>query len=254
MKLVYFFLLCFTNGINPTKGQLHLELSGKMLLRFVFHPNYNYYQKSCCKFTRYGCIIFVTSNGYVHNAYEGRIETYEYSGAFDVRIWNVHAQDAGMYRCEISGTQQYKDFQVVLTGSETELNPIQAFPKSTISPVSSAHNLLEKHQEISSTKWSLKFILGTIFGSLVIIVIMAISLAVVYYKKKSRDKHPSSFPSAPNVIQHPQELIYTTVDFKLHQKTSNIYANLDIHTLGPGSSNAFKAQDSVEYATIAGAL
>lgn len=74
--------------------------------------------KSCCKFTSYGCIIFVTSNGYVHNAYEGRIETYKYSGTFDVRIWNVHAKDAGTYRCEIHGTQKYiyQDFQVVIAG------------------------------------------------------------------------------------------------------------------------------------------
>lgn len=90
-----------------------------MLLRFVFNPNYNYYEKSCCKFTSYGCSIFVTSNGYVHNAYKGRIETYKYSGAFDVRIWNMHAKDAGTYRCEIHGTQKkyiYQDFQVVVAG------------------------------------------------------------------------------------------------------------------------------------------
>lgn len=149
MKLFYFFIFCFTNGevvsaciylkermffffykilllstlsassgINSTKGQLHLEFSGEMLLRFVFHPNYNYYMKSCCKFTSYGCIIFVTSNGYVHYAYEGRIETYKYSGTFDVRIWNVHAKDTGTYRCEIHGTQKhiYQDFQVVIAG------------------------------------------------------------------------------------------------------------------------------------------
>ncbi|GAA6104732.1 uncharacterized protein LOC113656141 isoform X1 [Tachysurus ichikawai] len=255
MKLVCFLLFWFTNGINPTKGQIHPELTGEILLRFVFHPNYNYYEKSCCKFTSNGCIIFVTSNGYVHNTYRGRIETFEYSGSFDVRIWNMRAKDAGIYRCEIRGAQKYQDFQVVVFESKTELNPILAFPKTTISPVSSAHNLLEKHQEISSAKWSLKFTLGTIFGGLVIILIMSISLTVVYFKKKSRDKCGRSFPSAPSVIQQlPQELIYTTVDFKLHQKTSNIYANLDIQASGPGSDNALKAQDIVEYATIAGVL
>ncbi|XP_034162754.2 uncharacterized protein LOC117597857 [Pangasianodon hypophthalmus] len=257
MKLFYFFLFCFTNGINPTKGQLHLELSGEMLLRFVFHPNYNYYEKSCCKFTIYGCIIFVTSDAYVHDAYKGRIETYKYSGTFDVRIWDVRAKDAGIYRCEIRGIQRhiYQDFQVVIADSETELNPILSFPKSTISPVSLAHHLLEKHQEISSNKWSLKFALGTIFGVVVIILIMSITLTVVYRKKKSREKCGRSFPSATNVTQQlPQELIYTTVDFKLHENTSNIYANLDIHNSRPDSGNALKTQDSVEYATIAGVL
>ncbi|XP_027023005.1 uncharacterized protein LOC113656141 isoform X2 [Tachysurus fulvidraco] len=253
MKLVCFLLFWFTNGINPTKGQVHLELTGEMLLRFVFQPNYNYLEKSCCKFTSNGCIIFVTSNGYVHNAYKGRIETFVYSGTFDVRIWNLRAKDTGMYRCEIRGAQKYQYFQVV-SESKTELNPILAFPKTTISPVSSAHNLFENHQEISSAKWSLKFTLGTIFGVLVIILIMSISLTVVYIKKKSRDKCGRSFPIAPNIIQLPQELIYTTVDFKLHQKTSNIYANLDIQASGPGSGNALKAQDTVEYATIAGVL
>lgn len=89
-----------------------------MLLRFVFHPDYYFSEKSCCKFTSNGCVIFVTSNGYVQNAYEGRIETYKYSGAFDVRIWNVHAKDAGIYRCEIHGTPKhiYQDFQVVVAG------------------------------------------------------------------------------------------------------------------------------------------
>ncbi|XP_017323546.1 uncharacterized protein LOC108265568 [Ictalurus punctatus] len=255
MKLFYFFLFCFTNGITPTKGQLHLELSGEMLLRFVFLPNYNSYDKSCCKFTIYGCIIFVISNGYVHNAYKGRIETYTYSGTFDVRIWNVRSMDAGRYRCEILGTQKYQDFQVVIADSETELNPILAFLKSTISPVSSAQHLLEKHQEISSNKWTLKVTLGTIFGIVAIILIMSITLTVVYFKKKSRDQCGRSFPSAPNVTQQlPQELIYTTVDFKLHQKTSTIYANLDIHNSRPDSGNTLKTQDSVEYATIAGVL
>lgn len=54
--------------------------------------------------------------------------------------------------------------------------------------------------------------------------------------------------------QLPQELIYTTVDFKLHQKTSSMYANLDIYNLRPDSSNALEMQDRVEYATIAGVL
>lgn len=107
------YVVC-TSGINPTRG-LHLE-SGEFLLRYVFPLKYIYYEKSCCKFTRSGCINFVTSNGYVHNAYKGRIETYKYPEVYDVRIWNVHAEDAGTYRCTIHGTQEYQDFQVVIAG------------------------------------------------------------------------------------------------------------------------------------------
>lgn len=54
--------------------------------------------------------------------------------------------------------------------------------------------------------------------------------------------------------QLPQELIYTTVDFKCHQKTFNIYANLDIHNSRPDLGNALPPQDNVEYASIAEVL
>lgn len=89
-----------------------------MLLRFLFHPSYYNNEKTCCKFTISGCIIFVNSNGYVHNFYKGRLETFKYSEAFDVRIWNVRAKDAGTYRCEIQGTRKriYQDFQVDIAG------------------------------------------------------------------------------------------------------------------------------------------
>ncbi|XP_053360441.1 uncharacterized protein LOC128530490 isoform X2 [Clarias gariepinus] len=256
MKLFYFFLLFFTNGVNLTKGQLHMEFPGEMLLRFVFHPNYSFYTKYCCKFTRYGCMVFVNSKGYVHSAYEGRIETNAYPGIFDVRIWNVHSNDAGTYRCEIRTPQNsiYQDFQVVIADVETAMNPILDIPKSTIPPV---HQILDTHQEISSNgKWSLKFLLGTIFGIVVITLIISITLAVICYKKKSKDTCVRSVRSAPSVTEEqlPQELIYTTVDFKCHQKTFNIYANLDIHNSRPDLGNALPPQDNVEYASIAGVL
>ncbi|KAI5095034.1 hypothetical protein C0J45_15109 [Silurus meridionalis] len=184
MKLFYFFLFCFTIGINPTEGQLHQE-SGGILLRFVFHPNYNNYEKSCCKFSNQRCLAFVTSKGFVSNAYKGRIETYQYSGIFDVQIWNLRKMDAGIYSCFVVQTPAiHMIFQVDIT-----------------------------------------------------------------------DKCGSNVPSLPNITQHPpQELVYTTVDFKCHHKTSNIYENLNIHNSSSDSDNAVKTQDSVEYATISRVL
>ncbi|XP_046727965.1 uncharacterized protein LOC124400289 isoform X2 [Silurus meridionalis] len=164
--------------------------------------------------------------------------------------------DAGIYSCFVVQTPAiHMIFQVDITESKPVLNPTLALPKSTTSPVRSAHQLLEKHPEESSNKWSSKFTLGAISCVVVIILILFITLTVFYYKKKSKDKCGSNVPSLPNITQHPpQELVYTTVDFKCHHKTSNIYENLNIHNSSSDSDNAVKTQDSVEYATISRVL
>ncbi|XP_036434277.1 uncharacterized protein LOC118813181 [Colossoma macropomum] len=266
MKLFFFFVFFFKNGINLMKAQLTAEVSGEVNIHFMFDPYFNYFKKSCCKFTQFRCLFIVDNNGYADAAYRGRIKTHEYSGALDVRIRNLQASDAGIYRCKIHGIQNYiiyKDFQVDIVDRKPRLDPVLLFPKSTISTVTSLNQISGKHQEppsLISDSWSLKHTLGTVFG-IVIILIITVILGVAYHKKKAKDleygtssfssdKCGRSLSSAPDIIPPPQELnsiIYTTVDFKPHEETSQLYANLCLHN----SKSALKSQENVEYSTIA---
>ncbi|KAL7884967.1 hypothetical protein AOLI_G00077370 [Acnodon oligacanthus] len=267
MKRFFFFILFFKNGINLMKAQLTAEVSGEVTLRFVFDPYFNNHVKSCCKFALFRCLLIVGNNGYADAAYKERIETHEYSGALDVRIRNLQASDAGIYRCEIHRTQNYifyKDFQVDVVDRNPRLDPVLLLPKSTLSTVTSLHQISEKHQEppsLISNSWGLKHTLGTVFGIVIIILTVTITLGVAYRKKKAKDPEygTSSFSSdkcgrslsrAPDIIPPQEELnsiIYTTVHFKPHEETSQLYANLCLHS----SDRALKSQESVEYSTIA---
>ncbi|XP_017543043.1 uncharacterized protein LOC108414656 [Pygocentrus nattereri] len=267
MKLLFFFIFFFKNGINLMKAQLTAEVSGEVKIRFMFDPFFNSYEKSCCKSVLFRCLFIVGNNGYADAAYKGRIDTHEYSGALDVRIRNLQASDAGMYRCKIHGIQNYffyKDFQVDVVDRTPRLDPVLRIPKSTLSTVTSLHQISEKHQEppsLISDSWRLKHTLGTVFGIVTIILIITITLGVAYHKKKAKDpeygtssfssdKCGRSLSSAPDIIppqQEPNSIIYTTVHFKPHEETSQLYANLCLHN----SECALKSQESVEYSTIA---
>ncbi|KAI4902285.1 hypothetical protein NFI96_034710 [Prochilodus magdalenae] len=238
-------MLCFCfSGVNPTKGQLKADVSGEVSVSFMFNSYFNDYKKSCCKFTSLGCILIVDNMGYAHEAYKGRIELKEYNGALAVKIGNLIAGDAGIYRCEIHGIPNYflyKDFQIEVADRSPRLDPVYLFPKSTISSVTSLHHIAVKQQEpprtdtlssrsldtnstlapvrsLISNSWSLKQTLGTVFGIGIIVLVVAIILGVAYHKKKARDPVFSTSPfsldkcgrtlsSAPDIIpQPPQEL------------------------------------------------
>lgn len=76
-------------------------MNGQALLRFVFPPFYNGYEKFCSKLYPGGISVIVNTRGYVNDFYKGRVSTTEYNGVMDVMIWNLKPVDAGDYRCAV---------------------------------------------------------------------------------------------------------------------------------------------------------
>ncbi|XP_007231997.3 uncharacterized protein LOC103025311 isoform X1 [Astyanax mexicanus] len=277
MKLFLFLFLVFENDIISAVKQISAEISGEITLTLIFNPYYNSFSKICYKVLPHNWLVIVNTGGYADGAYKGRIETHEYNGRMDMRIWNLDRGDAGTYRCQIQGTQNffYQDFQVVIYYRDPRPPPAWLSPKSTISsPVTTLHTLSENHLDspsIDKNPWGLRHTLATVFGVACFIFIIAIIPVVIYHIKRkktesiystssvsseTRERSPSS---APDIIpQTPQEhlnsIIYTTVDFKPHEEASELYANLCLSNPGalrPDSDRALKTQESVEYSTVA---
>lgn len=62
--------------------------------------------------------MVVNNRGYVDTFYKGRLSTLEFSGRFEIRIWNLYPLDTGIYRCMIHGTSTYiyQDFSCEVSG------------------------------------------------------------------------------------------------------------------------------------------
>ncbi|XP_062854809.1 zinc finger protein 335-like [Trichomycterus rosablanca] len=168
-----------------------------------------------------------------------------------VQAQTVYTTEATPEQLEQMRQQGIEYDVITFTEEWTRLNSVVVLPKSTVSSITAEHHVFKNHQEETSNSWNLSVILGAVFGAVVIILTVLITLAVVYHKKKAKDQSGRSISSSPSVTQQPpQELIYTTVHFKPNEKESQLYANLKICSPKPNSASTMKTNEGVEYSTI----
>ncbi|XP_050972492.1 uncharacterized protein LOC127169290 isoform X4 [Labeo rohita] len=255
MKLIFFFLVLLKNGIHPTEGLRVFYSSEGIILKYLFLPYYNSYQKCCCKFYQSGCIIFVNDRGQFNSLYRGRIFITNYYGEFEVKITNLNVMDAGRYRCGVVDfPATYQDVEVTVSDfnyfSGVATAPL--LPKSSIKPTvwpsSSPSTTISKHdaETISSDSWRTSYTLAAVVSVLVFAVI---SMTLLVYclktrKKKSTDK--SEICGFPNTTLEQNGIIYSSVNFQPHQDPFELYANLQIQN----PRCTFTVEESVEYSAI----
>ncbi|XP_029580005.1 uncharacterized protein LOC115168668 isoform X2 [Salmo trutta] len=220
MKMIIFLLLLLLDDPEIEAQQwteVNGQVYGHVLLRFIFPPFYNDYEKLCYKLYPEPFPV-VNTRGYVNNFYKGRISRMEYNGGMFVTIRNLKPVDAGDYSGRRSG-------------------PVPPRPRvrSTIRPSISSSS--------SSSSDTSGPVSPSVFRSVGIpltaglcitmgIVICSIIVAVIHRKVRAKKKcGASSSDSAAHILSHvPQEessIVYTTVDFKPRENhTTELYANL----------------------------
>lgn len=107
----------FFLGMNSTAGLRVLYSSQEMILKYLFYPYYNSYEKACCKFDQSECFLFVNNRGQAASLYIGRIFITNYDGEFEVKITGLSIMDAGRYRCGVRDfPNTYQDVQITVSG------------------------------------------------------------------------------------------------------------------------------------------
>ncbi|XP_042160179.1 uncharacterized protein LOC112222404 isoform X2 [Oncorhynchus tshawytscha] len=138
MKMTIFLLLLLLDDPEIEAQQwteVNGQVYGHVLLRFIFPPFYNGYEKLCSKLYP-GPFPVVNTRGYVNNFYKGRISRTEYNGEMYVMIWNLKPVDAGDYRCVVSSVNHiYSDFHLQIDSGRRR-GPVPPRPRvrSTIRP------------------------------------------------------------------------------------------------------------------------
>ncbi|XP_041713988.1 uncharacterized protein LOC121546809 isoform X1 [Coregonus clupeaformis] len=241
MKIIFLFLLLLDDP--EIEAQQGMVVNGQVLLRFIFHPFYNGYEKLCSKLHPERFPV-VNTRGYVNDFYKGRISTTEYNGGMDVTIWNLKPVDAGDYRCVIVNRVHhiYSDYRLQIDhGRRSGLVPPGPRVRSTIRPSissssssssSDASVFYKHHNDGPSVSRSFGVPLAAGLCVTMVIVICSIVVAVVHRKVEAEKKcGATSSDSAAHTLSYiPQEessIIYITVDFKPHENhTTELYANL----------------------------
>ncbi|XP_051805876.1 uncharacterized protein LOC127534542 [Acanthochromis polyacanthus] len=185
-------------------------------------------------------------------------------GWIEFKISNVRFGDGGFYRCGVLGTQNhiYIDYYVeVLEASHhhSQSQPpvtatIKALNASTALPDSTGAALTQDHSDISGVPWSLGLPLA-ISVSIAVMIFIASVIGVFCCRVKAKYKQSDEYgetrcesvkPEAPEM----SGIVYSTVDFRAHQKPDEVYANLSVHKTraeAPDSEHA----GMVEYSTLA---
>ncbi|XP_018963871.1 uncharacterized protein LOC109094612 isoform X2 [Cyprinus carpio] len=262
MKLIFFLLALLENGMNSTAGLRVLYSSQEIILKYLFYPYYNSYEKACCKFDQSECFLFVNNRGQAASLYIGRIFITNYDGEFEVKITGLSIMDAGRYRCGVRGfPNTYQDVQVTVSELTYYIgaNTAPLLPKSSITPAvwpSSSPSMpiaSEDDKDKLSHSWRTSYTLAAVLSALLFAVI---SMTLLVYrlntrKKKSTDK--SDICGSLNVSLEQNGIIYSMVEFKPHQDPSELYANLQIHNpkdTDASSNCKVTVEESVEYSTI----
>lgn len=266
MMFSFFFLLLLgLMKIPHLNGQQRIEEFEHIVLRFVFPSFYNSHNKSCCKLYPGGCFKLLDSTGYTCDLLRGRATKTEHDGWIEFKISNVRFVDGGYYRCIVLGTQNriYRDYYVEISEASIHHSPsqppltttIKALDTSTSLPTDSSGPVLSQdHGESPRAPWSFALPL-TVIVSTTVIIFITLVIGVFYLRAKPKreqlDKHGETLSeSFKQDALEMSGVVYTTVDFRAHQKPTEVYANLRMHQTRVGDSDAEHA-DTVEYSTLA---
>lgn len=156
--------ICFA-GVRCFKGQQRMRIYQPIVLRFEFDSFYNSWNKHCCKLSPGHCYTLFNSAGLTFFPLKERVLITKGDSWIEFKISNVQDQDAGYYRCLVTGDPQlYQDYWVTLSGkcnrSWTILVPgtwtdssfyQQRFQMDAFSASRQSHQLSEPQQQRSHT-------------------------------------------------------------------------------------------------------
>ncbi|GAA6222843.1 uncharacterized protein LOC108876568 [Lates japonicus] len=262
MKFSFVFFLLL--DIPHLNGQQKIEEFEHILLRLAFPSFYNSHSKSCCKLYPGGCYKLLDSTGYTCELLRGRVTKTENDGWIEFKISNVQFVDRGYYRCIVLGTQNhiYSDYYVEISEASVHHShsqpPLTTTTKplntSTTLPDSTEPALAQDHRNSPSVPWSFSLPLAVIVSITVMILITSV-IGVVCFRVRTKRKQPDKSVETlcESLKQEGPEMssiVYTTVDFRAHQRPKEVYANLRMPTTRAGAPDTEDAE-MVEYSTLA---
>ncbi|XP_023193693.1 uncharacterized protein LOC111609440 [Xiphophorus maculatus] len=264
MKIL-FMLFCLLQENCLLKAQPRTEEVQPIVLRLVFPPFYNGYNKSCCKLYPGQCYKVLDSAGYTCDSLRGRVTTTEEDGWIEFRISNVQVGDAGYYRCAVLGIQNhiYSDHYVEVFETSDHYSKSQ-FPLTTpaIRVPSSFTTLLastvlvpvQDFRDNDRASWNFRMLLFVTVSITAMISVVSVVVAVcckVKAKRKKSNVHGEALcESQKRDAPEMSGIVYAIVDFKPRQKPEGVYANLEEQRTGESISQADNA-GTVEYSTLA---
>ncbi|XP_040915807.1 uncharacterized protein LOC121196603 isoform X2 [Toxotes jaculatrix] len=263
MKMKFSFVFLLLLDIPRLKGQQKTEEFEHIFLRFAFPSFYNSHNKSCCKLYPGGCYKLLDSTGYTCELLRGRVTKTERDGWIEFKISNVQFVDGGYYRCIVLGTQNpiYSDYYVEVSASKhhSQSQPpvtttIKTLSTSTTLPQSTGPVLTQDQSSSLRVPWSFGLPLAVIVSITVMVLITSVIGVICFRVKAKRKKldqcgetlHESLKQEAPEV----SGIVYTTVDFRPHQKPTEVYENLKTPRTRAGAPETELAE-MVEYSTLA---
>ncbi|XP_056131245.1 uncharacterized protein LOC130108363 [Lampris incognitus] len=262
MKFLLVLLLLF--GVPRSDGQQKqkIEAFGHIVLKLVFPSYYNGYNKCCCKLYPRDCYQLFNSMGYTHDFLKDRVSKTEHDGWIEFKIWNVQPMDSGYYRCFVSGSLNsiYTDYRIEISEvSRQNTRPISP-TIATIKPFATSREVsdtagpgqAEDHSS-HSFPWHLGLPLAVAAAITVAVgsLLMVVCCRVKAKKKCGEIVRDSLKHNAPAEMN---SVVYTTVDFKPHQRATELYANLPLLSpgaTGPDSTWSKEPGETVEYSTLA---
>ncbi|CAL1606078.1 unnamed protein product [Knipowitschia caucasica] len=249
MNFVFVVLLLL--NFSRAHGQQIIEENRDVLLRLTFPPFYNSYAKSCCKLYPGGCYVLMSSDGFVCEYLGGRVTRSQGDGWVQFVISNAHFSDQGFYRCAVVGTPIYSDYYVEVKDTSDPLLSHKTTSKAhgvstELEPTGPVveQDLSDPHRD----RWS--FPLSAVISVAAVICISS-TTALVFccVKAKQKQSYTKHAESSPTDTTPETSTIYTTVDFKAHQKPIEIYENL--RSSGSQGQRAPQPVGQVEYSTLA---
>ncbi|KAF7668807.1 hypothetical protein LDENG_00287040 [Lucifuga dentata] len=248
-------------------GQQRIREFEQIFLRFVFPSFYNNYGKSCCKLYPGGCYKLLDSAGYTCDFLKGRVTKIEHDGWIEFKILNAQSTDGGFYRCSVLGTQNhiYSDYYVeVSEATGQSIHPLltttSKAPSTSETPSGSTGPILAKdHSGIPAIPWNFSLPLAAIVSITITIFITLLISVVCCSVVKAKHKHSNKYgetlhDSSKQEVPEMNGIVYTTVDFKPHQKPTELYANMGMHRARAGAPNSTCSTEQagmVEYSTLA---
>uniref|UniRef100_A0A1A7YEB4 Modular domain immune-type receptor n=1 Tax=Iconisemion striatum TaxID=60296 RepID=A0A1A7YEB4_9TELE len=236
-----FFSICLLSDFPFLKGTKEFQ---NILLGFSFPSLYNSYHKFCCKLYPGGFYQLLDSSGYTCDMLRGRVTITEQNGWIEFEISNVQTSDAGYYRCGILGAQNhiYRNYYVQVFEASDRYSHTQPALTATMKGPNSSTTIPDSTVLSAPRSFGLPLIAVVSITGTIFIVLL---IGAVYYKLKV--KHRKSGPlggtrseSLKQEVPEKNNIVYTTVDFRPHQRPEEVYENLRMQHDG-----------TVEYSTLA---
>nr|XP_019944814.1 PREDICTED: uncharacterized protein LOC109630828 isoform X2 [Paralichthys olivaceus] len=218
--------------------QQKIEEFQHILLSLTFPSFYNNHKKSCCKLYPNNCFKLMDSTGYACELLRGRVTITENDGWIEFKISNMRFVDAGFYRCFVLDTYIYTDYYIEVTESSIHRSSSQPLLSTTMKSLSTSTSprpdstgpvLSQDHSD---------------------------SHSVVCYRAKTKREQPdkcgeTSCESQKQDALETNSVVYSTVDFRAHQESTEVYANVRIPKTRAGALDPAALTEAVEYSTLA---